>query len=535
MSSRREKIKLAFLQIHAAPYRNDFLRYLGQEPGIELTIYSYKEEDPAHSYWELPEEGVVAHSLGRAWQVGSSLLHWRMLNPFFLRRFDLVAVTAHSHMTSLLAYFWCWVWRIPYIYMADTVWERRTSWLMRRVKAAIYRRAAFLFVTGRASVRFFMEQYGVAPERLQVGYYNFDYAKIRRLAAEGRREREAVRRAWGVGEGEQVALMAANFLPFREHLELIRWFEREGWATGVGHLVLVGGGGGGGSGGEGGVGGREPRMDTNGRESGEKGGGGEEPRISTNSCGNFPPAGAGSLIAENCHSRALPPEGGIVADYRNQETGCDDEGKKGAASCASAGALSQPPSGSDERVKAGAASCTAAGALSQPPSGSDERVKADCGGKGLPPSREASGMRLGTASPSRDGAEAPDWLPPEGGTPARGTEAECRRYVRERGLEGRVHFVPGVKFEALVRLLAAADIYVHSGREPYSTMPLLARLAGLELGYHGEIPGLEDLVDGEVPEELDARVVARVIAAIIATKGLVAMTRVKERGDSCKK
>ena len=93
-----------------------------------------------------------------------------------------------------------------------------------------------------------------------------------------------------------------------------------------------------------------------------------------------------------------PPYGGANyrSHYRNQGTGCDDVDKRGAASCAAAGALSQPPSGCDERVKAG------------------------CGGDGAPPSREATGARLDEHSlPSCGGAEAPALLPPEGGTPAR--------------------------------------------------------------------------------------------------------------------
>ena len=88
-----------------------------------------------------------------------------------------------------------------------------------------------------------------------------------------------------------------------------------------------------------------------------------------------------------------------IADYRNQGSGCDGVVKKGASSCA----------------------------LSQPPSGGDERVKAGCGGDGAPPSRGAARVRLGTASLSRDGAEAPDGLPPEGGTPAGDAAARACR------------------------------------------------------------------------------------------------------------
>jgi glycosyltransferase involved in cell wall biosynthesis len=259
------------------------------------------------------------------------MLHLRLLNPFLLRGFDLVAIMAHSNLTSLLAYCWCILWRIPYVYMADTVEERIKAPWCRRLKGALYRRAAFLFVTGRASARFFGERYGVPAEKIMVGCYSFDYAKIREWAREGRRERGAVRQRLGVAEEATLSIMAANFLPFRDHLGLIQRFEQRPSE----HLLLIGEG------------------------------------------------------------ECLPA---------------------------------------------------------------------------------------------------------------------CREYVASRGLGSRIHFMPGMSFEELARILPAGDVYVHAGREPYSTMPLLARLAGLRLGEHGDIPSYEDLESGEPPRELDAPWVAALFA-----------------------
>lgn len=320
-------MKLAFLQIHEAPYRMDFLRHLAQQASVELTVFTYKPDDPAHPYWGLKSGGYVLRNLGYRVKIGPSMLHFRLLNPFFLKKYDVVAVTAHSNLTSLLAFCWCRLWRIPYVYMADTVDERLTTPLFRKVKAAIYHRAAFLFVTGKASVRFFRERYGLPESRLLVGYYSFDYAQIRAWATEGRAQRQAMRRHLGVAENETLSIMAANFLPFRDHLGLIRRFEQQA----EGQLLLIG-------------------------------------------------------------------EGACLA--------------------------------------------------------------------------------------------------------------RCQAYVKDHGLRGRVHFMPGQTFEELVRLLPVADVYVHSGREPYSTLPLLARLAGLRLGDHGDIPAFEDLDGDEVPDAFDAAVVA---------------------------
>ncbi|MDD5704321.1 MAG: hypothetical protein PHR35_00225 [Kiritimatiellae bacterium] len=320
-------MKLAFLQIHDAPYRMDFLRYLTRQPSLELTVFSYTPADTAHAYWGLEADGCVSHDLGRRLTLGPSMLHFRMLNPWLLKRFDAVAVTAHSNLTSLLAYFWCRFWRIPYVYMADTVDERLTASVFRAIKAAIYQRAAFLFVTGCVSKRFFKERYGVPDSKLLAGYYSFDYEKIRAWADEGRRQRDAVRCGLGVAQDDELSIMAANFQPFREQLGLIRRFERRP----AGHLLLIG---------------------------------------------------------------------------------------------------------------------------------------------------------EGTCLPA------------------------CRKYVESQGLSSRVHFLPGMSFEDLVRLLPAGDVYVHTGREPYSTMPLLARLAGLRLGDHGDIPAFEDLEGEAVSEAFDAPVVA---------------------------
>lgn len=326
-------MKIAFLQIHAAPYRSDFLRHLARQEGVDLTVFNYLPQDRAHRYWDLKKSGVVSHSLGPHVRLGPSMLHSRLLNPLFLNKYDLVVVTAHSNLTSLLAYCWCLLWRIPYVYMADTVEERLTASAFRAIKAAIYRRAAFLFVTGRASMRFFAERYGVPRERMLAGCYSFDYAKIREWAREGRRQRDAVRQRLGVAKEVTLSVMAANFLPFREHLGLIQRFEQRP----AEQLLLIGDG------------------------------------------------------------PCLPA---------------------------------------------------------------------------------------------------------------------CREYVVSRGLERRIHFMPGMDFEELVRILPAGDVYVHAGREPYSTMPLLARLAGLRLGEHGDIPAYEDLEEEEeAPRELDAPLVAALFAA----------------------
>lgn len=330
-------MKLAFLQIHDAPYRMDFLRHLARQPSIDLTVFSYLPVDQAHVYWKLETGGYVSRGLGRFLKFGPSMLHFRLLNPWFLKPFDMVAVTAHSNLTSLLAYFWCWFWGIPYVYMADTVDERLTARVFRAIKAAIYKRAAFLFVTGRASMRFFQDRYGVPEDRLLAGYYSFDYARIRALEDEGRKQRQTVRRKLGISEEATLRIMAANFLPFREHLKLIKKFGQ----TVDGHLLLIG-------------------------------------------------------------------EGECLAD--------------------------------------------------------------------------------------------------------------CKGYVEAHGLSGRVHFMPGQPFDDLVRLLPAGDVYVHSGREPYSTMPLLARLAGLRLGEHGDVPAFEDLEGGVLPEDFDAPLVAARFAFIATTK-----------------
>ncbi len=316
-------MKIAFLQIHEAPYRMDFLRHLAGQEGVDLTVFNYLPQDRAHRYWSLEETGVVSQGLGPYLKIGPSMLHFRLLNPWLLKGYDLVAIPAHSNLTSLLAFFWCRFWRIPYVYMADTVAERRRSPIFRAIKAAIYKRAAFLFVTGRASMRFFAERYGVPQERMLAGCYSFDYAKIRAWAREGRRERGAVRQRLGVAEEATLAIMAANFLPFRDQAGLIQRFEKRP----AEHLLLIGEG------------------------------------------------------------ECLPA---------------------------------------------------------------------------------------------------------------------CREYVASRGLGRRIHFMPGMRFEELVRILPAGDVYVHAGREPYSTMPLLARLAGLRLGEHGDVPAYEELEGEETPAELDA-------------------------------
>jgi len=320
-------LRLAFLQIHDAPYRMDFLRCLAVQEDVELTVYTYQKQDLVHSYWALGDLGYASCSLGAAVRIGPSLLHFRLLNPFFLRSFDMVAVMAHSHITSLLAYFWCLVWGIPYVYMADTVWERISSLWARSMKAVIYQRAAFLFVPGAVSARFFARAYGIAPDKVMMGYYNFSYAKIKAWAEAGRIDRLETRRALKVNAEDELSIMVANFLPFRKQLGLIQSFN---FSDGQ-KLILV---------------------------------------------------GEGTCLAE------------------------------------------------------------------------------------------------------------------------------CKTYVEKNKLDHRVIFIPGLPFEKMVKLLVACDVYVHSGKEPYSTMPLLAKLVGLRLGRHGDIPAYADVGEETWAEKFDAHKVA---------------------------
>ncbi len=325
-------MRLAFLQIHDAPYRMDFLRYLAKNKTVDLTVYTYKPDDSHHLYWDLKNFGYTSLALGPSLRMGPSLLHVKLLNPFFLKRYDRVAVMAHSNMTSLLAFFWCRIWKIPYVYMADTVEERMTSWLMRKIKAAIYLHAAFLFVTGHVSKRFFIETYGVPDEKILIGYYNFDYETIRGLAREGMLQRGNMRAQLGVLPSDTLSVMVANFLPFRDHLSLIKQFDYESGNK----LLLIG-------------------------------------------------------------------EGECLTS--------------------------------------------------------------------------------------------------------------CKIYVEQQVLKDKVLFMPGLSFEAMIRLLPVCDVYVHSGKEPYSTMPLLARLAGLRLGFHGDVPAFEDLKGDSVPCDFDSQEVAEQFVA----------------------
>lgn len=321
-------MRLAFLQIHDAPYRMDFLRHLAEQESIELSVYTYESADKNHLYWDIQELGYDSRSLGPFLRIGPSLFHFKLLNPFFIRQFDAVAVMAHSNITSLLAFFWCKVWGTPYIYMADTVEERMTGRLITKIKKSIYGNALFLFVTGKASKHFYMGRYNIPEDKIMTGYYNFEFDRIHKLVAEGREMRTENRTELGVMPSDVLSVMVANFLPFRDHLALIKSF-----------------------------------------------------------------------------------------DFRNE----------------------------NKLLLVG------------------------------------EGEHLDT----------------------------CKSYVHQNSLKDKVLFLSGLPFENMVRLLAACDIYVHSGKEPYSTMPILAKLVGLKFGYHGDIPAYYDLENNTVPVELDAPVVVK--------------------------
>lgn len=213
-------MRLAFFQIHEAPYRQAFLDALAKR--IELDVFNYEASDLAHDYWGLGERPSNRKPLGACVRFGGSMLHFTCLVPLWLLRYDAVVVSAHSNLTSILIICWCRLLQVPYVYMADTVSERLRGQVIRWFKRFIYEGAAFLFAPGRASIRFFKDAYGIPSERILAGCYSFNFETVRRMAAKGVGGRIAVRASFGFTSEDRIQIMAANFTKTRNQDELIR-------------------------------------------------------------------------------------------------------------------------------------------------------------------------------------------------------------------------------------------------------------------------------------------------------------------------
>lgn len=210
-------IKFAFISSHPAPYRDELLGRLVKISEIETTVYTEWTFDKFHTYWNLENPPYEINQFAPPKDSKIRIL-WRVLGTFVFGPYDCV----------------CWNGFPPRLYMmfplmlsailgkkygiyADSVIERHGRGLLHWLKSFIIKRAAFFFVPGNASIKFFSENYGVPLDRFCKGAYALDGCKIEADIRSRRVNRDAIRLRQGIKPDDKVFLMVANMMPKRQY------------------------------------------------------------------------------------------------------------------------------------------------------------------------------------------------------------------------------------------------------------------------------------------------------------------------------
>ena len=235
-------MKLAFVSAHPAPYRDPFLRRLSNDSRVTVKIFTLYADDNAHAFWNQDEMGYDTEI------VGVRGTHWfRMFLRLFRRiicgNYDLVCWPGFHRPCTKLAMVVCALLGKRYGFCADSISRSARGWLTMAVKRFVVKRASLIFVPGKASQRFFVEEFGYPAEKICLGQYALEGKQIEenvlRLRDESRSE---LRRKYGLTDEDVVFLMVANMTPTRHYPITASAFMRFAQRHPGARFVMVGAG-----------------------------------------------------------------------------------------------------------------------------------------------------------------------------------------------------------------------------------------------------------------------------------------------------
>lgn len=218
-------MKIAFISRHPAPYRDPLMARLNSAMVGEIEFFNELPFDDGHGFWDLKEHGYSAsdlypNGLGRI----GRLAH--LLKKFVFGQYDFVLWSGFIAAEMTVAMFVSAVLGKRYGFAADTAKQAPLRGLRKFIKKTIVRRASLIFVPGEAGARFWTETYGVPKERIMLGAYALDGAKIAASIDALRNERAKIRAAYGIASDDTVYLMVANMIPSRHYPVTTEAFSR---------------------------------------------------------------------------------------------------------------------------------------------------------------------------------------------------------------------------------------------------------------------------------------------------------------------
>jgi glycosyltransferase involved in cell wall biosynthesis len=212
-------IRVCFVSIHPAPYRDPFFNRLAQRPEVDLKVYTFLKQDRDHDFWKLPPPEYPNTYLACLPFVPAFFKYqWSVMRLVLGGGHDLYVFPGFLIRASVTGMLVCAIIGKPYVYNADSVEDGPAQrGIVGRLRHFLISRASLLFVPGKASEAYFHERHGVPRDRICHGCYAMDALHIEERLAAARERRATIRRDLGIGDADTMFLMVANMIKGRRY------------------------------------------------------------------------------------------------------------------------------------------------------------------------------------------------------------------------------------------------------------------------------------------------------------------------------
>jgi glycosyltransferase involved in cell wall biosynthesis len=233
-------IRLGFLSTHPIQYSTPLFRKLAARPDVDLRVYychnASPQEQSAAGFgvpfdWDIGLLGDYDHTFLENVAIKPATSgFWGMDVPGVARqigkdKLDALIINGWHFKGAFQAMLAGWRQRIPVLLRSDshllTARSQSTLAAKRLAYPRFMRRAAGLLATGELAKNYFLH-YGAAAERVFLVPHCVD---DERIACDARRqvaERERIRAAWGVTEGQLAWLFAGKFIEKKRPLDFVK-------------------------------------------------------------------------------------------------------------------------------------------------------------------------------------------------------------------------------------------------------------------------------------------------------------------------
>jgi glycosyltransferase involved in cell wall biosynthesis len=191
--------KLVIITEIIAPYRIPGLNALGQRPELELEVVFLSENDPTLRQWKVYKEEIqFRYHVMPSWRFRLGK-HNLLINHgvrSILNRIlpDIVLCGGYNYPACWTAAYWSRSHKVPLLLWSEsTAWDQRDGYqIVELLKARFLRLCAGFVVPGKSSFNY-LEQLGIAPQRIFTAPNAVDTAMFSQAAEAARKHEPQVR------------------------------------------------------------------------------------------------------------------------------------------------------------------------------------------------------------------------------------------------------------------------------------------------------------------------------------------------------